>query len=242
MKSRVQDLSRLADLLKVSEGSSPNASRKSLAKCPEFWNPHRSAIWVTEASGPDWNHGFAWERAMMIRVHHPLPRVLDLLMLVCPWFGTNISLIPMVILFCWWLIQGCNARFLAMRLATVQIGSYLLNPSLKALFDRQRPDMFERRGWYGWSSYPSGHAIASVSVLFTIAIILHRLKGWTWPFYVLVPLTLASMYSRIYLAVHWPTDVIAGALVGLVWLLATMWAYRNDHGPAVRKTKENRAR
>jgi len=193
---------------------------------------------ITEASGADWNHGFRWERELMIRVHHPLPAALDALMLICPWFGTNISLIPMVIVFCWWLIQGCNARFLAMRLATVQIGSYLLNPSLKALFDRQRPDMFERRGWYGWSSYPSGHAIASVSVLFTIAIILHRLKGWTWPFYVLVPLTLASMYSRVYLAVHWPTDVIAGALVGLVWLLATMWAYRNDRGPALRKAKK----
>jgi len=38
--------------------------------------------------------------------------------------------------------------------------------------------------------------------------------------------------------VHWPTDVIAGALVGLVWLLATMWAYRNDRGPALRKAKK----
>jgi undecaprenyl-diphosphatase len=176
----------------------------------------------------DWNHGFAWERALLIRIHTPLPRALDIFMMVCPWFGTNISLIPAVAVFCWWLWARLGKPRLAMRILIVQLGSYLLNPSLKALFDRTRPDLFARRGWYGWSSYPSGHAIASVSVLITVAIILRQEKGWRWPFFVIIPLMLASMYSRLYLGVHWPTDVLAGALVGLVWLFVTMYAFR-DH-------------
>jgi membrane-associated phospholipid phosphatase len=179
----------------------------------------------------DWNHGFAWERALMIRMHASLPPLVDSLMLVFPWFGTNITLIPAIGLICGWLWWRGN-HDLALRLAVVQLGSYLLNPSLKALFDRDRPDLFERRGWYGWSSYPSGHAIASVSVLMTLAIILHRIKGWTWPFYVFVPIMIASLYSRIYLGVHWPTDVFAGIAVGLVWLAATIYAFR-DRSPRV---------
>ena len=186
---------------------------------------------TTKAFG-DWNKGYAWERALMIRVHDPLPRALDLLMLVCPWFGTNISLIPAIAVVCWWLWVKLHATRDAMRLAIVQLGSYLLNPSLKALFDRARPDLFPRRGWYGWSSYPSGHAIASVSVLMTLAIILYRRKGWTWPFWLFITIMLCSMYSRVYLAVHWPTDVIAGAIVGLAWLLVTMYAFRDEPAPA----------
>jgi undecaprenyl-diphosphatase len=67
-----------------------------------------------------------------------------------------------------------------------------------------------------------------VSVLMTLAIVLHRVKGWVWPYYFAAFMMCASAYSRMYLAVHWPTDVIAGALVGAVWLFATMYAFRGE--------------
>ena len=173
----------------------------------------------------DWSNGMGWERDLLRAVHPMLPQPLDFLMLVFPWFGTNISLMPVIGAVVIWLWVKKRRVDLAMWLLVVQLGSYALNPMLKGTFDRVRPDLFPRRGWYGWTSFPSGHAIASTSVLFTVAIMLHRERGWKWPYLAFGVIAAGSAYSRVYLAVHWPTDVIGGLIVGVVWLWACYMAF-----------------
>jgi len=175
---------------------------------------------AVKATG-DWHQGLPWERDMMARVDYTLPRWLDLLFLTVPWTATNITLAPFTYGAAVWL--GKRKRWdLALHITVVQTGSFALNFAMKFLFDRARPELWEKRGQFSWASYPSGHAIASIAVLFTVAYLLEREKGWKWPYAVLGLMAVITMWSRLYLGVHWPTDVIGGGLMGAVWLGATM--------------------
>ena len=176
----------------------------------------------------DWHDGLAWERTALRAVNIPLPFWIDAGLYVMPWLGTNITLLPLTVITCAWLVLRKNRLHEAIYLGIVQLGSNTLNPLVKFMYSRERPSIIPRRGWYDWAAYPSGHAIASIAVLITLAIVLYRVKGWRWPAWVIAPLLLISLFSRVYLGVHWPTDVLGGALIGFVWLAFTYEAFKQD--------------
>jgi membrane-associated phospholipid phosphatase len=179
--------------------------------------------WALQAAG-NWNEGLGWERALLAALPRDFPPLVDAAFLLLPWLGTNITLMPFVFATAIWLAR-VGRRDLAVHLAVVQVGSWALNMTLKALFDRERPALWEKRGQYAMASYPSGHAIATVAVLVTVAFLLYRERGWRWPIVVVALLGGVSLYSRLYLGVHWPGDVLAGVLVGGIWLAATVRAF-----------------
>jgi undecaprenyl-diphosphatase len=169
-----------------------------------------------------WDGGMAWERAVLSWFNaHPLPRALDESMVLIPFLGTNLVLIPLIIIAGWWLWKKKNEGWIAIQLLVVTLGSFTINPTMKHLLDRDRPALFQQRGMFNWESYPSGHLILTPALYFTIALLLWRARRWRWPFVVAFALVLVMSYSRLYLAVHWPTDLIGGALIGVVWLVGT---------------------
>lgn len=174
-----------------------------------------------------WN-GAAWERDVLRWFHdRPLPWLFDRMMLAAPLFGTNLTILPAMLIVGWWLWKERREPLLGAHLVVVAVGSLSLNPTMKYLLDRDRPSLFPLRGMYNWASYPSGHAILTVALYFTLALMLRRARGWRWPFVVAPLIVLLTCYSRLYLSVHWPTDLIGGVLIGIVWLLGTWYAFRS---------------
>lgn len=180
---------------------------------------------LAKSSG-DWNEGLAWERELLESMHVTLPRALDTLLLIVPWFGTNITLLPLVLAAAALLVWRFQRREIALQLVVVNVGGWLLTFALKIMFERARPELWEHRGQFAHAAFPSGHAIASIAVLFTVAMLLRRELGWRWPYLAAALLLAINLYSRLYLGVHWPTDVIAGVLVGSVWLAITLRVFR----------------
>lgn len=173
----------------------------------------------------NWEDGLHWERELMLGMARRLPPLLDRIFLTIPWAGTNLTVMPVIVLFVLWLAVRRKRLDLAAHLLTVAVGSLIFNAVLKDVYDRPRPSLWEKRGQFAWASFPSGHAIVTISVIFTVAVVLHREKGWRWPYAAATLLLLISFYSRLYLGVHWPTDIIGGALVGAVWLVTTLIAF-----------------
>lgn len=187
------------------------------------------ALWI-QSTG-DWSAGLAWERKMLLSMDQSAPVVVDWIMLALPWLGTNLTLAPIIAVFAFWLWRRKGRPELALELVLAVLGSLLLNALLKDLFDRPRPELWPRRGQYQWAAYPSGHAIVGIAVYFTITGMVYRELKWRWPFVVAAALLAVSLYSRLYLGVHWPTDVLGGLLLGGIWLAVVQVVFRPYRRP-----------
>ncbi len=100
-------------------------------------------------------------------------------------------------------------------------GAAGLTVALKSYFERSRPDIALRLVEVEGFSYPSGHSLASAAIYFTCAILVDkRLSGFLprclmWTFF--LALIGVIGFTRIYLGVHFFSDVVAGILLGIAW-------------------------
>ena len=118
----------------------------------------------------------------------------------------------------------------------------ILGALLKSGFDRPRPDLVPHGTVVYTSSFPSGHSMTSAVVYLTLAALLIRVQARRrLQLYLLslaLAVTVAVGVSRVYLGVHWPSDVLAGWSAGAAWAMLcwsiALWMQRKgevEKGP-----------
>jgi undecaprenyl-diphosphatase len=134
--------------------------------------------------------------------------------------GTGLVVMMIVLVSALFLI-ATQHRFSAFLLLVASAGGIVLNAVLKSSFDRPRPQLFEWLTEPSSSSFPSGHAMSSAIVYFTVAYLIARLEKRRWMRAVTIIASLLIVLlisvSRLYLGVHYPSDVLAGMVIGLAW-------------------------
>ncbi|REJ71281.1 MAG: PAP2 family protein [Planctomycetota bacterium] len=115
-----------------------------------------------------------------------------------------------------------QSRYRAALLVLAAIaGGFVVSQTLKGVFDRPRPDLVPHGSIVYTASFPSGHAMMSTATYLSLGALLARMHTqWKQKAYFLVLAALLSLMvgaSRVYLGVHWPTDVLAGWTLGACW-------------------------
>ncbi len=108
-------------------------------------------------------------------------------------------------------------------LIVATFGGALLSLLLKSLFSRPRPPFASEEVYVLTSSFPSGHSMLSAAVYLTLGALLartsNRYRHKVYFLGVAAVITGLIGFSRVYLGVHYPTDVLAGWGFGLIWAL-----------------------
>ncbi len=116
------------------------------------------------------------------------------------------------------------------------VGASVLNAVFKLSFHRARPDVVPHLTMVDNSSFPSGHAMIAAATYMTVgALLAHMQRRMATRIYLMslfITLAILIGISRVYLGVHWPSDVLAGWLLGAAWALLFWIVARKAEGGA----------
>jgi undecaprenyl-diphosphatase len=167
-----------------------------------------------------------FDRSVRDGVHSWATPGLTTAMRTVTWFGSVPAFLVIGSLAVWRLLSA-GRRHAAMILPIALVGAELLDQILKLAFHRARPPSFFGLHEIGYS-FPSGHSVSSACFYGVLAAIftvrsspLRRAALWTGA----ALLALAIGLSRIYLGVHYPSDVVAGYAAAIVWVAAVRAGY-----------------
>ncbi|WP_026462739.1 phosphatase PAP2 family protein [Adhaeribacter aquaticus] len=165
-------------------------------------------------------------------------------MVVITFFASRnfISAVSLILIFYFLFVR--RHKWYSLKVPVIALGSISLNLILKYFFNRQRPEidhLVESSGL----SFPSGHAMISASFYsLLLYLIWNRVKNPVWRIVLLIiigALILLIGFSRIYLHVHYATDVLAGFAAGFIWVILAIFflnKFERYSGRKLRKTVE----
>ena len=147
--------------------------------------------------------------------------------------GTSIAVIGLVVLL---VLVLAHCRSLALVLTLATVARPLIEWTLKRLVDRPRPN-FDQLVHGEGPSFPSGHPLAAIAlwglVPPVVALLTHKRRWWWWSVGVSVTVILLVAMTRVYLGVHWLSDVVAALMLGSLYLVGVEWLldWHHDRKP-----------
>jgi membrane-associated phospholipid phosphatase len=120
----------------------------------------------------------------------------------------------------------------ALFIAVAGLGSSAITNLVKVIVDKPRPGVLPHLVTTSTLSFPSGHACSAAAVYTALGMVLTRARPRLRRVAVVVAglLAMAIAFSRVYLGVHYPTDVVAGLVLGWLWVSAAWLAGRGPAG------------
>jgi membrane-associated phospholipid phosphatase len=162
---------------------------------------------------------FAFDTTFLLWLHQFANPNIDNLMLFITNFGnpTTVVVVAGVNILLLWRHYREEAKVFVLAC----IGGLVLNTGLKLFFSKPRPELWHRLITEKSFSFPSGHALGSMVLYGFLAyeFATHYPRFAKLIYSLAVILIAAIGISRLYLGVHWPTDIIAGYGVGFLWLM-----------------------
>lgn len=163
---------------------------------------------------------FGFDTAWLYWLHGYTNPSLDAVMLTITQLGDP-SVVVIIVTVTLGMLWLQNHRSEAKIFAIACLGAVILNSGMKLFFAKPRPHLFPSLISETSFSFPSGHALGSLVMYGFLAYLLSsHFPKFSQFIYALAVVTIAAIgLSRIYIGVHWPTDIIAGYGVGYIWLI-----------------------
>lgn len=165
------------------------------------------------------SEGIYFDQKIIEYINKNVRSTLKSIMIVISFLGSAKFYIPIYLIILAVFIKK-KKNLYAIALINGVLGSAILNFLVKRYYVRIRPVEYFQIQEAGFS-FPSGHSMVAISSYFILTYLLFREKPWDFKkkvsWIVTVVLVLAIGFSRIYLGVHWPSDVIAGFSLGFIW-------------------------
>jgi undecaprenyl-diphosphatase len=162
--------------------------------------------------------------AVMDRIGPPVNEKNTRLMRRITYFGTHKFFIPANLWLIAYFIFVRRKSWYSIRIASVALSSLVIMLLLKKIFNRNRPDnpLQQALG----KSFPSGHALMSLTFYGLLVYIIHKTVHnvplrWTLTIPLVGFVQLIGL-SRVYLRNHYPSDIVAGNVTGLAWLIISL--------------------
>jgi membrane-associated phospholipid phosphatase len=185
------------------------------------------SIFVSLAITVSQHQGFllTWDQAVLEGIHAAKEVELETIAISLTQLGRGTGILAITVLISIFLAWRKQWRSLIYVVITV-LGSGILNQVAKLLFHRDRPTLWASPTPEFDFSFPSGHAMLSMTLVIFVATLIKQGHWRSLFLFCGVMFAIAIGWTRLYLGVHYPSDILGGWALAITWVMGVSWLSR----------------